>query len=112
MPKFRVKYTDAFKEKAIRMITEDGRPLTSAAADLGVPNSVLSKWVKKSREASQSAARDERASEMRRLAMRIERLEESLEVLRKIVREELLLKVETEFPGRGRGAMRPFGKSL
>jgi transposase-like protein len=98
MPKPRSKYTDAFKQDAIRLVLEARMPLTEAAAKLGVPNSVLSKWAKQGREASQGTQDANREPNLRQLVKRIERLEGSLEVLRKIVQEDLIGRVKTAFP--------------
>jgi len=101
MPKPRSKYTDAFKQDAIRLVLETHMPLTEAAAKLGVPNSVLSKWVKQRREEGQSAQDTQDKNNepnLRQLVKRMERLEGSLEVLRKIVQEDLVGRVKTAFP--------------
>jgi transposase-like protein len=99
MPKPRSKYTDAFKRDAIRLVLDDRMPLTQAAAHLGVPNSVLSKWAKIGREATQAVMQSKPEPDLRQLAKRIELLEESLRVLRKIIQEDLTNRVKAEFPG-------------
>lgn len=99
MPKPRSKYTDSFKRDAIRLVLDDGIPLTQAAAHLGVPNSVLSKWAKNGREATQAVNPTKPEPDVRQLAERIERLEESLRVLRKIIQEDLTVRIKAEFPG-------------
>lgn len=98
MPKPRSKYSDAFKRDAVRLVLDDRMPLTQAAAHLGVPNSVLSKWAKHGREASQTVNPIKPEPDVRQLAKRVERLEESLRVLRKIVQEDLTIRVKAEFP--------------
>lgn len=98
MPKTRSKYTDAFKQDALRLVFEARMPLTQAAAQLGVPNSVLSKWAKRKREVAQGAPDKQRDPDLRQLIKRMERLEGRLEVLRKIVQEDLVGRVKTAFP--------------
>lgn len=98
MSKPRSKYTEAFKQDAIRLVLETRLPLTEAAAKLGVPNSVLSKWAKKGRETGRSPQDQNREPNLRQLIKRMERLEGSLEVLRKIVQEDLVGRVKTAFP--------------
>jgi len=99
MPKPRSKYTDAFKRDAIRLVLDDRMPLTQASAHLGVPNSVLSKWAKSGRAATQAGTQIKTEPDLGQLAKRIERLEESLRVLRKIIQEDLTVRIKAEFPG-------------
>lgn len=98
MPRPRSKYTDAFKQDALRLVLEARMPLTQAAAQLGVPNSVLSKWAKQRREEAEGALEKRRDPDLSQLIKRMERLEGRLEVLRKIVQDDLVGKVKAVFP--------------
>jgi transposase len=40
-------YQKSFREEAIKLVTEQGRPAAAVARDLGIPNSTLLKWLKK-----------------------------------------------------------------
>jgi transposase len=41
------RYDKAFREQALKLVTEQGRDPTGVARDLGMPNSTLFKWLKK-----------------------------------------------------------------
>lgn len=99
MSRLRSRYTAAFKENAVRLAQENGKPMKDIAASLGISNSLLSKWMKKCREEALPARKADAKPDLRQLAERIERLEGSLDVLRKLVQGELLHKLKSEFPG-------------
>jgi transposase len=40
----RRQFTDAFKLEAVRLIRESGRPVAQVARDLGISDTVLSRW--------------------------------------------------------------------
>ena len=40
-------YQKSFREEAMKLVTEQGRPAAAVARDLGIPNSTLLKWLKK-----------------------------------------------------------------
>ena len=46
----RRKYTREFKIEAVRLIDEEGRPISEVARELGTAQSLLHRWKKKSEE--------------------------------------------------------------
>jgi transposase len=44
MKKKRKKYTQEFKEEAVKLITEQGYQITEAARNLGVNENMLGRW--------------------------------------------------------------------
>jgi transposase-like protein len=46
----RRKYTPEFREQATRLVIETGRPVAHVAADLGVGEQVLGRWVRLQRK--------------------------------------------------------------
>lgn len=41
------RYDKAFKEQAVKLVTDQGRPIAQAALDLGMPHTTLIQWLKK-----------------------------------------------------------------
>ena len=50
MGKKRRQYTKEFKIEAVRLIIEEGRPISDVARELGTAQSLLHRWKKKSEE--------------------------------------------------------------
>ena len=50
MGKKRRQYTKEFKIEAVRLIIEEGRPISDVARELGTAQSLLHRWKKKSAE--------------------------------------------------------------
>ena len=50
MGKKRSQYTKDYKAEAVRLIIEEGRPISEVARELGVAQSLLHRWKKKSEE--------------------------------------------------------------
>ena len=50
MRKKRRQYTKEFKIEAVRLIVEEGRPISEVARELGTAQSLLHRWNKKSEE--------------------------------------------------------------
>jgi transposase-like protein len=48
----RRKYTPEFREQAARLVIETGRPVAHVAAEIGVGEQVLGRWVRRAREAA------------------------------------------------------------
>ena len=48
MGKKRNQYTKEYKVEAVRLIVEEGRPLSEVARELGTAQSLLHRWKKKS----------------------------------------------------------------
>ena len=54
MPEKRTKYDREFREGAIRIVNETGRPIAQVARELGVNEGTLGNWVARDREKRQS----------------------------------------------------------
>ena len=50
MGKKRRQYTKEFKIEAVRLIIEEGRPISDVARELGIGENLLHRWKKKSEE--------------------------------------------------------------
>lgn len=50
----RRKYTPEFREQAARLVIETGRPMAHVAAEIGVGEQVLGRWVRLQRQATAS----------------------------------------------------------
>ena len=90
MRKKRRQYTKEFKIEAVRLIVEEGRPISEVARELGTAQSLLHRWKKKSEEGKidpfpgqgRLSPEDE---EMRRLRRENKRLRMEHEILKKAV---------------------------
>jgi len=51
MPEKRKKYDREFREGAVRIVEETGKPIAQVARDLGVVEGTLGNWVKQARDA-------------------------------------------------------------
>lgn len=51
MPETRKKYDKEFREGAVRIVEETGKPVAQVARDLGVNEGTLGNWVARAREA-------------------------------------------------------------
>ena len=80
----RRKYTTAFKEKAVKLVVEEGYKVSEAARKLGISANMLSRWrseMKQPPEARQAAANDRQ--ELNRLRKENRRLRMEQEILKK-----------------------------
>ena len=50
MPEIRKKYDREFREGAVRIVEETGKPIIAVARDLGVSEGTLGKWALEARE--------------------------------------------------------------
>ena len=78
------RYTDEFKQEAIKQITERGHSVADVANRLGVTTFSLYAWLKKYGHGSQHAAQvDDQQSETRRLKAELKRVTEERDILKK-----------------------------
>ena len=86
MPRARRRFTAEFKNEAVRLLEESGRPLQAVAAELGVHANQLRTW-RNERLAAGSAealARQKaEAAELARLRREVKRLEQENEILKR-----------------------------
>ena len=90
MGKKRRQYTKEFKIEAVRLIIEEGRPISEVARELGIGENLLHRWKKKYEEGkidpfpgqSRLSPEDE---ELRRLRRENKRLRMEHEILKKAV---------------------------
>jgi transposase len=77
-------YTREFKEEAVKLVVESGLSKAKAARDLGVPESVLGRWVQRAEEQQQVGALGaaERA-ELKRLRQEVATLRKERDILKK-----------------------------
>lgn len=84
----RKKYTQEFKEDAIRLVLEQGYKQTEAARNLGIDRSMLGRWIKESQSEEGEAFRGNgkltaEGEELRRLREENRRLRMEREILKK-----------------------------
>jgi transposase len=88
MAEMRRKFDQDFREGAVRIVRETGKPIAQVARDLGIHEGTLGNWVAKAREASRPA--DERLStseraELLRLRKEVAELAMERDVLKRSV---------------------------
>jgi len=83
--KTRRKYTDEFKDEAVKLVTEQGYKISEAARNLGIHAGVLSKWIKdRSPDSSRSSESNVKLqAELKRVKRENERLRMEREILKK-----------------------------
>ncbi len=101
MSKIRVRYSKDFKQQAIAKVVNEGCYLTHTARELGIPKSVLSKWVKKTRLAPEAQAMPSPSGmvSMEDMETRLRKVEDSVETLRKVIESAYLAGVHDRFSG-------------
>ena len=83
MPEKRKKYDREFREGAVRIVEETGKPIAQIARDLGVNEGTLGNWVARAREAREGrdGVSEDDLEELRRLRAEVAELRMEREVL-------------------------------
>ena len=87
MPGKRKKYDREFREGAVRIVEETGKPIAQVARDLGVNEGTLGNWVNRAREAvegTQGLSNDD-VEELKRLRAENAELRMERDVLKRSV---------------------------
>jgi transposase len=87
MPEKRTKYDREFREGAVRIVEETGKPIAQVARDLGVVEGTLGNWVKRARDEAEGAkglSKDDR-EELKRLRGEVAELRMERDVLKRSV---------------------------
>jgi transposase len=87
MPEKRKKYDREFREGAVRIVEETGKPIAQVARDLGVNEGTLGNWVNVAREAAEGTrglSKDDR-EELKRLRAEVAELRMERDVLKRSV---------------------------
>jgi len=83
----RRRFTDEYKQHAVRLVLDSGDPVNEIARSIGVHEMTLGKWVKKARDDGEESARplneNERA-ELERLRKEVARLRMEAEFAKKV----------------------------
>ena len=81
----RRKYTDEFKEEAVKLVTGQGYKITDAARNLGIHDSLLRRWIRtrKPGESNPPSSNTKLQAELKRLKRENERLKLEREILKK-----------------------------
>ena len=82
------RYDAAFKEGAIRLVTEEGRPMREMAEELGVCTDTIRNWLKASGIQPKETERQNRLERRNRDARRLRELEAEIRALRKKLEEK------------------------
>jgi len=87
MPEKRMKYDREFREGAVRIVEETGKPIAQVARDLGVHEGTLGNWVTRARqvrEGSNDLSKDD-FEELKRLRTEVAELRMERDVLKRSV---------------------------
>jgi transposase len=90
------KYDQQFKDDAVRIVEESGKPIAQVARDLGVHEGTLGNWVAKARAAAEPGglSADER-DELRQLRQEVA----TLRMERRVLKRSVVLWVKLEALG-------------
>lgn len=80
----RRKYTPEFRADAVRLATQPSANIAQTARDLGIGDSLLRSWIRKSREPESGGITEDERAELGRLRRENRRLLEEREILKKV----------------------------
>lgn len=87
VPPSRRRYTDAFKQQAVRLVTHERYAVPAAAQAVGISDKTLRNWVNKATPApepcGEGASVEQLQAENRRLRQQLKRAEMEREILKK-----------------------------
>jgi transposase len=87
--KCRKRYDDLFKQQAVKILVESGKPVTTVADQLGIEQSNLHKWNKQFgeevRQNLHNASLEYKSDEFRSLKAEIASIRDTVETLRLVV---------------------------
>jgi transposase len=85
--KRRRRYTAEFKAETVKLVVESGRSISEIARDLGIPKTILGRWVKQAEvdvgRGPAGALTTAEREELARLRRDVRRLEMEREILKK-----------------------------
>jgi len=79
------RFSDEYKQEAVRLVLEQGLTAKEAASDLGIGQSTLDNWVRKLREshAEQDQITESERAELKRLRKEVHTLRMERDILKK-----------------------------
>jgi transposase len=83
-PQKKRKYTQSFKQEAVKLVTEQGYPVSEAAQNLGIDRSMLGRWRRElSAEGVGERLSGPEREELKQLRSEVKRLRMEREILKK-----------------------------
>jgi len=77
------RFTEEFKEQAVRQVTDQGHPVSDVASRLGVSTNSLYAWLKRYAVSPELRVRqDEQGAQLRRLTAELKRVSEERDILK------------------------------
>jgi transposase len=90
----RRKFDAEFREGAVRIVTETGKPIKQVAKDLGINEATLAGWVSRARRAGGSAGDSEELARLRQENTRLKKENKELGMERDVLKRCMVLWVK------------------